>query len=100
MAATYNNKSPWYRTKKFPGYLGYLNARSISAEPDDYLYSIEPQYNYRPDLLAYDLYGSTKLWWVFMQRNMDVIRDPLFDFKVGTQIYIPKKSSLFEVLGI
>lgn len=98
--AQYTNKSPWYRTQQLPGYLSYLNARSVSAEPDDFLYVIEPQYNYRPDLLAYDLYGTTKLWWVFVQRNADVINDPIFDFKVGTQIYIPKKSSLFKVLGI
>lgn len=98
--AKYSNKSPWYRTRQLPGYMATINLRSVSAEPDDFLYTIEPQYNYRPDLLSYDLYGTTKLWWVFMQRNMDVISDPIFDFKVGTQIFIPKKSSLFTVLGI
>lgn len=98
--AQYSNKSPWANTQQLPGYLNYLNARSVSAEPDDYLYTIEPRYNFRPDLLAYDLYGTSKLWWVFMQRNMDVIQDPYFDFKVGTSIYIPKKSSLFSILGI
>lgn len=98
--AQYTNKSPWYNTKQFPGYLGYLNVRSVSSESDDYLYTIEPQFNYRPDLLAYTLYGDHNLWWVFMQRNMDVIEDPIFDFRVGVQIYIPKKESLFLVLGI
>lgn len=98
--ATYSNKSPWYKTQQQPGYLSYLTARSVSAEPDDYLYTIEPRYNYRPDLLAYDLYGTSKLWWVFMQRNVDVISDPIFDFKVGTAIYIPKKSSLMALLGV
>ena len=98
--AQYTNKSPWYNTQQFPGYLSHLNVRSVSAEPDDYLYVIEPQYNYRPDLLAYDLYGTAKLWWVFIQRNVDVINDPVFDFKTGVQIYIPKKTSLFKVLGI
>jgi hypothetical protein len=98
--AEYTNKSPWYKTTQLPGYLAQLNARPVAAEPDDILYTIEPQFNYRPDLFAYFLYGTTKLWWVFAQRNVDVIRDPIFDFKVGTQIYIPKKSSLFKVLGI
>jgi hypothetical protein len=98
--AKYTNKSPWSKTQELPGYLAPINVRPVSAEPDDWVYAIEPQYNYRPDLLAYDLYGSTKLWWVFMQRNMDVISDPIFDFKSGVQIYIPKKSSLFIVLGI
>lgn len=98
--AEYKNKSPWFKTTQLPGHLAQFNIRPVSAEPDDWVYAIEPQYNYRPDLLANDLYGSSKLWWVFTQRNMDIIKDPIFDFKTGTKIYIPKKSSLFQVLGI
>jgi len=98
--AIYNNKSPWSKTRQFPGYLGNLTIRPVSAEPDDYLYEIEPQYTHRPDLLAHDLYGSSKLWWVFSQRNMDVIEDPVFDFRAGVKIYIPKKDSLLSVLGV
>lgn len=100
MSAEYANKSPWYTTTQSPGYLSYLNVRSVSAEPDDIYYTIEPMYHQRPDLLAYDLYGTPKLWWVFTQRNMDVLEDPVFDFQVGTNIYIPKKTSLMKVLGI
>lgn len=96
----YTNKSPWNTTKIFPGYLGNLNIRPVAAEPDDYLYTIEPQFNYRPDLLAFSLYNDYKLWWVFSQRNLDIIEDPIFDFKAGVQIYIPKKPGLFSVLGI
>ena len=98
--AQYSNKSPWYNTRHAPGYLDTLAIRPVAAEPDDYLYTIEPQYNFRPDLLAYDIYGSTALWWVFTQRNMDTIEDPIFDFRVGVSIYIPKQQSLFSLLGI
>ena len=98
--ATYSPKTPWYTTNQQSGYLDILSIRPVSAEPDDFLYTIEPQYNFRPDLLAHDLYGSSKLWWVFLQRNLDVIEDPIFDFKVGVQIFIPKKETLFTVLGI
>jgi hypothetical protein len=98
--ATYNNKSPWSKTRQLPGYLSNLTIRPVSAEPDDYLYEIESQYNHRPDLLAHDLYGSSKLWWVFCQRNMNVIEDPIFDFRAGVKIYIPKKDSLLTVLGV
>lgn len=100
MSATYSNKSPWYRTPFIDDHLGILNIRPVSAEKDDYLYEIEPQYHMRPDLLAYDLYGTSKLWWVFVQRNMDVLQDPIFDFVAGTQIFIPKRESLMTVLGI
>jgi hypothetical protein len=35
-----------------------------------------------------------------MQRNLDVLQDPIFDFVAGTKIFIPKNSSLRTVLGI
>ena len=98
--AQYKDSSPWSTTSITRNYLDILNVRTVSAESDDFLYTIQPQYNLRPDLLAYDLYGDPALWWVFVQRNMDTIQDPIFDFTAGTKIYIPKNSSLTELLGI
>jgi alpha-L-fucosidase len=72
----------------------------VPAESDDFKYVIENQYRHRPDLLAFDLYGDPKLWWVFVQRNMDVIKDCIYDFEPGTVIFIPKKSNLQNYLGI
>ena len=100
MRANYNNSSPWFTTPITQNYLDFLAIRPVSAEPDDYLYTIEPQYQNRPDLLAYDLYQDPALWWVFTQRNLDVIQDPIFDFVAGTRIYIPKPASLKTILGI
>lgn len=100
MEAVYSNTSPWFTTVKQNNYLGVLKIRPVSAEPDDFLFNITPQYSYRPDLLAFDLYGDASLWWVFMQRNMDELQDPIFDFVPGKKIYIPKKTSLFTVLGL
>ncbi len=97
--AIYKPSTPWKDTSIKNNYLDILKIRPVSAEPDDYLYTIEPQYNHRPDLLAYDLYGSPKLWWVFVQRNMNVLRDPIYDFLPGTTIYIPKRSNLEKFLG-
>ena len=54
---------------------------------------------YRPDLLAYDLYGSIKLWWIFSQRNMDIIKDPIYDMVPGVKIFLPKSSNLTKTLG-
>jgi len=98
--ATYGNTSPWYNTKLNSTYLDLLTIRPVSADIDDFLYTIEAQYTYRPDLLAFDLYGTSQLWWVFIQRNLDVIQDPILDFVPGKQIYIPKKSGLTKVLGL
>lgn len=98
--AKYSNTSPWSTTIINQNYLGILNIRPVSAEPDDAVYAIEPQYTHRPDLLAYDLYGTHKLWWVFIQRNLDILQDPIYDFVAGTKIYLPKSDSLKRVLGI
>jgi hypothetical protein len=98
--ASYNNSSPWANTVQNDLYLELLEIRPVPSEPDDFLYTIENQYKFRPDLLAYDLYGNPKLWWVFMQRNMNVLKDPVFDFLPGTRIYIPKQNNLTKFLGV
>jgi hypothetical protein len=100
MAANYSNTSPWANTAITQDYLDILSIRPVAAEVDDFVYTIEPQYTHRPDLLAYDLYGTPRLWWVFIQRNLDVLQDPIFDFIPGVEIYIPKKNGLLRVLGI
>lgn len=98
--ATYSNTSPWYTTQMKQDYLDLLSIRPVSAEPDDVLYTIDAKFEHRPDLLAYALYGDSALWWVFVQRNLDVLQDPIFDFVAGKQIYLPKGSSLRTVLGL
>lgn len=99
--AEYSTTSPWANTNfGTSGNLSYFNIRSIPAESDDVLYELEPQYIYRPDLLSYDIYGTPKLWWVFAQRNMDILQDPVYDFVPGTKIYLPKKDNLLRVLGV
>lgn len=98
--ATYTNSSPWASTNQNNMYLELLHIRPVPAEADDFKYVIETQYKHRPDLLAYDLYGNPKLWWVFVQRNLSVIKDPIYDFEPGTVIYIPKQINLQKFLGI
>jgi hypothetical protein len=58
-------------------------------------------YEFRPDLLAYDLYGDSKLWWVFAVRNPNRLgEDPYFNFTSGLEIYVPKLDTLKAALGI
>jgi hypothetical protein len=97
---TYSASSPWYKTPKTNGFLDIWQPRPVPADEDDYIYVIQPQYNYRPDLLAFDLYGNPRLWWVFAQRNADIIFDPIYDFRSGVIIKLPKKSKLLSVLGL
>ncbi len=98
--AKYSPTSLYYNTTQRSTYLDIWSPRPIPAQPDDYDYQIQPQYNYRPDLLAFDLYGTPRLWWVFMQRNADVLFDPIYDFKAGVIIKLPKRSLLVQSLGL
>jgi len=77
-----------------------LTSRTITKAVDDVLYEIDKVYEFRPDMLAYDLYGDSALWWVFAQRNPNTLKDPLFDFRAGARIYIPKKTTLQTDLGV
>mgnify|MGYP001340909184 FL=1 len=93
------SSSPYKNTQfALSGALGMLNIRPVPAYLDDQLYEIEPQYNHRPDLLAYDLYRDNRLWWVFGQRNLDIIEDFVYDIKTGTKIYIPQPDKIKTML--
>lgn len=98
--AKYSASSPWYNTNQNATYLEIWEPRPIPESDDDYQYTIQPQYNYRPDLLAYDIYGNPKLWWVFTQRNINILIDPIYDFRSGVTIALPKKTNLLSALGL
>lgn len=98
--ANYSNTSPYFETEMRSTYLDVLNPRTLTAEEDDQSYTVERTYAYRPDLLAYDLYGSPRLWWVFAQRNPDQIEDPIYDFKPGVTVKLPKKENVLKDLGL
>jgi len=93
--------SPWGKTKviRSGDYLDILKIRTVPEDSDDVKYEIQPQYHQRPDLLAYDMYGSPKLWWVFAQRNMNELKDPIYDFRAGLNIFVPKGDRLRQLLG-
>ena len=90
----YATVSPYYTTDQSSFFLLYFNYREIPAHSTDVVYKIEGKYQYRPDLLAYDVYGDSRLWWVFTNANMNSIKDPIWDFKAGLTITYPTKDRL------
>ena len=98
----YTAASPYYTTNIVSNkYLGLMNNRPIPMNPSDAYMILPMVYEYRPDLLAYDLYNDSQLWWVFAQRNPNVLGpDPYFNFTAGTGIYIPTLATLKAALGI
>ena len=97
--ATYDTTSPYYNTPYTQFYLDKMVDRPIPIENDDLTFTINLTYQYRPDLLAYDLYGSPTLWWVFYQRNPNTLTAPPLDFKSGVKIFLPKLNTLKTSLG-
>lgn len=98
--ATYSSTSPYYKTGEWGQFLDIWNGITIPSDVGDALYEIDPPYNLRPDLLAYDIYQDSNLWWVFAVRNPDVLVNPVFDFVAPNIIYIPTKAIIQQALGI
>ena len=73
------NLKRYYKPLKYP---------TIPLNSDD-LY-ITTTIGDRLDLLAYQFYKDTRLWWVIMNANVGIIRRDSFSLKPNLQIRIPK----------
>jgi hypothetical protein len=100
--SSYPKSSPYFLTQIVDNkYLGVLNYRTIPQNPSDVYMVLTAVYEYRPDLLAFDLYNDPTLWWVFAARNPNRLgSDPYFNFKTGLGIYIPTLNNLRAYLGL
>ena len=75
-------------------YLDVLDLASIDIDnTSTKTVTIEPKHENKPDLLAHELYGNSKLWWVFALFNQDSLADPIVDFKIGLKIIVPIRFS-------
>ena len=78
---------------------GLLDLESLKeklTEENIELYEIPLNYNYRPDLIARDKYGSERLYWVLAYINN--INDSPFGFYTGRVIKIPSKKRVLELV--
>lgn len=94
---SYGNDSCYAVTSIYGNYMGYYVHRTIDEADDDVEITMDMhRYVGRPDLLAYDLYGDQKLWWVFGVRNgWD---DPINDLTLGLEMIIPSYTTITAVL--
>ena len=80
----------------------FLDVNNLPKMPKglyDEDYKIKADVDGRPDILAYKVYGTTELWWVFALRNPDILVDPLEDFTAGKRIRIPTQETIDRVVG-
>lgn len=92
----YDSNSIYAKTPMHGNFLDVAKLPAIPKLRDDVLFKINQTYQFRPDLLAFDLYGDVSYWWVFAIRNPNVIQDPIFSMRVGVSIYLPKKDTLLS----
>jgi hypothetical protein len=97
--ANYDATSPYFDTGYSQYYLDVMVNRPFPKESDDLSFTINLTYQYRPDLLAFDLYDDARLWWVFYQRNPNTLTKPPLDFVANTVILLPKITTLKSALG-
>jgi len=98
--ADYTAASPYFNTGYSQFFLDVMVDRPIPRLADDVLFMLNQTYQYRPDLLAFDLYGDGDLWWVFYQRNPNTLTAPPWDFVKGVEIYLPQISTIRTALGL
>ncbi len=94
---SYPPESPYNLTRVVGKYLTYYVHRPVRPDPRDRVTILDNErYVYRPDLLAFDLYGNEGLWWVIPVRNG--FQDPIFDLTFGRDLIIPDATQVRRLL--
>lgn len=75
-------------------YLDIWSARGVISSAGDEILLIPNNFHQRPDLASFQFYNTTKYWYIFALRNKDLLKDPIYDFKAGLEIFVPPLSSL------
>lgn len=92
----FSKYSLYNNTETDGNYRDYYNPINLTFDSSDYYIIVTSQYRYKPGKLAYDLYGSERLNWVFTYFNRDKILDPIFDMTEGLIIRVPTKDRLLS----
>lgn len=94
MASSTDNKSSRYvqggLTDLYEKRLGWWDRYTFTKDDTDMVVTLDSKYHQRPDLLAYDMYGSSNYEWLVLQYNN--ILDIITEFVVGKEIRLPTKS--------
>ena len=95
----YKKNSPWSKTNIIDNtILDVITFRNLYHDPYDIEYTIPAEFDERPDLCSYEMYGTAKYWWIFAARNPNNIVDPIRDFSAGTKIRIPNIDNISNMV--
>tara|TARA_B100000963_G_scaffold146237_2_gene127360 strand:- start:4328 stop:4633 length:306 start_codon:yes stop_codon:yes gene_type:complete len=88
------------RNMSFYTGLNYGNLPKVPSATSDTKFRISKKYANRPDLLAFDKFGSTELWWIITLCNLEIIKDPITDFKEGVVIRLVSVDRAKQIAGV
>lgn len=92
-----DRNSPFFKTEVYSTFMGYYIHRDIPpADTDTTILLDNARYDQRPDLLAYDLYGTPDLWWIFGVRNG--LEDLVHDIREGMVLAVPDRNRIMDLL--
>jgi hypothetical protein len=80
----------------YPNRIGWWERKPMEHDSSDVSFELTVKYNKRPDLLAYDLYGSARLMWLVLQFNNVV--DINLEFITGKTLRLPTRSRVYSEL--
>ena len=92
------SNSLYKNTKSYNGFRDYYEPINLKYDDSDIILIVTSEYNNKPGKLAYDLYGTPRLSWIFRYYNPDLISDIIFDLKEGMILRIPTKEHLLNSL--
>lgn len=79
-------------------YLDVANLPKIKKSKGE-IVVVPTECEHRIDLFSFQQYGTSRLWWVIALANADIIRDPIWNFKSGLSLFVPRDASILEKLS-
>lgn len=96
----YTSKSYLRNTNFRKFFLDVAKIPRIDMSRGDYVI-VPPECENRIDLFSYQQYKSSRMWWVIAVANADTIKDPIWDFRSGMTVFVPRDADLLEkVAGV
>jgi hypothetical protein len=96
---SYPSTSPYAASKQTSWYVLLYKHRPILPNRDDEEFEITAKYEFRPDKLSDDLYGTPEYYWVFAVRNRNLVNDPVWDLTIGKKIIVPTLTHVKKSTG-
>jgi len=94
----YDTKSYLHNSQYRNFYLDIARLPVLSTSTGDSVV-VPTECQYRIDLFSYQQYGSSRYWWLIALANADLIKDPIWDFRSGLTVLVPRDAALLEKLA-